>query len=110
MGLLAFHAAVFHELAGIAFLELDGVAPLLAAIGARVAAATGDSGTTHHPQVDESYQKYQRPNQYGTKGVRQQDPSVNPQAHVTSALQQDSDVLCLGSWVLSCGPRRLPTG
>ncbi|EJK53079.1 hypothetical protein THAOC_27550, partial [Thalassiosira oceanica] len=73
MGLLAFHAAVFHELAGIAFLELDGVAPLLAAIGAGVAAAaaTGDSGTTHHPQVDESYQKYQRPNQYGTKGVRQ---------------------------------------
>ena len=33
-GPLAVHAAVFHEAAGIAVLELDVVAPVLAAVGA----------------------------------------------------------------------------
>ena len=34
MGPLTVHAAVLDEVAGIAVLELDGVAPLLAAVGA----------------------------------------------------------------------------
>ena len=40
MGLLAVHTAVFDEVAGGAVLELDGVAPVLAAVGAGFVAAS----------------------------------------------------------------------
>ena len=54
VGLLAVHAAVFDEAAGRAVLELDGVAPVLAAIGAGFFAVTlaGSHATHHKIQVE----------------------------------------------------------
>ena len=47
MGLLTFHATVLDEAAGIAVLELDRVAPMLAAIGAHASWAVVDCNATH---------------------------------------------------------------
>ena len=47
MGLLAVHATVFHEAAGRAVLELDPVAPELAAVGARLVAIIRNRNAAH---------------------------------------------------------------
>ena len=53
VGLLAVDTAVFDEAAGRAVLELDGVAPVLAAVGAGVAAIALARHATHVKCVEE---------------------------------------------------------
>ena len=47
VGLLAVHATVHDEAAGIAVLELDRVAPMLAAVGAHASWTVFDCNATH---------------------------------------------------------------
>ena len=52
VGLLAVHAAVLDETAGRAVLELDGVVPVLAAVGAGFVAAANNWHAAHYFQVE----------------------------------------------------------
>ncbi|EJK74486.1 hypothetical protein THAOC_03830, partial [Thalassiosira oceanica] len=69
VGPLAVHAAVLDEAAGRAVLELDGVAPLLAAVGAGLVAISRNGHAAHREIEDVSLGSYLRLPMFDLMGV-----------------------------------------